>query len=141
FRNTHADLASSRKMRYDLRKFRSYPHAPRKRRAKSNPKPLAGKRYPLNMRTTREVREQIDRAATASGRSLVQEVEYRLEMSFAGDPLVKALTGGGEMALRLIAVAMQYETAAEDGTPWKDDAGKAEAVRTAAHLIIAGITG
>ena len=36
---------------------------PRKRRAKSNPKPLAGKRYPLNMRTTREVREQIDRIA------------------------------------------------------------------------------
>src|SRR5205809_4463840 len=75
-------------------------------------KPLTGKRYPLNMRTTRELREQVERAARASGRSLVQEVEYRLEQSFAGDPLVKALTGGGDTALRLIALAMQFETAA-----------------------------
>lgn len=45
----------------------------------------AGKRYPLNMRTTRELRERIEAAATASGRSLVQEVEYRLERSFWAD--------------------------------------------------------
>jgi Arc-like DNA binding domain len=43
---------------------------------------LPGKRYPLNMRTTRELREKIERAALASGRSLVQEVEFRLEQSF-----------------------------------------------------------
>jgi hypothetical protein len=41
-----------------------------------------GKRYPLNMRTTRELRDRIEAAAHASGRSLVQEVEYRLEQSF-----------------------------------------------------------
>jgi hypothetical protein len=41
-----------------------------------------GKRYPLNMRTTRELRDRIVAAAGASGRSLVQEVEYRLEQSF-----------------------------------------------------------
>jgi len=41
-----------------------------------------GKRYPLNMRTTRELRDQIEAAAHLSGRSLVQEVEYRLEQSF-----------------------------------------------------------
>jgi hypothetical protein len=34
------------------------------------------------MRTTRELRERIIAAAHASGRSLVQEVEYRLERSF-----------------------------------------------------------
>ena len=43
---------------------------------------LRGKRYPLNMRTTRELREKIERAALVSGRSLVQEVEFRLEQSF-----------------------------------------------------------
>ena len=43
---------------------------------------LPGKRYPLNMRTTRELREKIERAALVSGRSLVQEVEFRLEQSF-----------------------------------------------------------
>jgi uncharacterized protein (DUF1778 family) len=41
-----------------------------------------GKRYPLNMRTTKEIRERLERAAAKSGRSLAQEVEYRLERSF-----------------------------------------------------------
>ena len=43
---------------------------------------LPGKRYPLNMRTTKELRGKIEEAAMASGRSLVQEVEFRLEQSF-----------------------------------------------------------
>src|SRR5215467_2655400 len=43
---------------------------------------LPGKRYPLNMRTTKELRDKIEQAATDSGRSLVQEVEFRLERSF-----------------------------------------------------------
>jgi|SRR5262245_25470880 len=43
---------------------------------------LPGKRYPLNMRTTKELRDNIEEAAMASGRSLVQEVEFRLEQSF-----------------------------------------------------------
>jgi TraY domain len=42
-----------------------------------------GKRYPLNMRTTRETRERLEAAAAANGRSLAQEVEVRLERSFA----------------------------------------------------------
>ena len=44
--------------------------------------PGKGKRVPLNMRTTREVRNRLETAAADSGRSLVQEVEYRLEHSF-----------------------------------------------------------
>src|SRR5262245_52941263 len=43
---------------------------------------LPGKRYPLNMRTTKELRDKIEEAASTSGRSLVQEVEFRLEESF-----------------------------------------------------------
>jgi hypothetical protein len=42
----------------------------------------AGKRMPMNMRTTAELRRKIDKAAHKSGRSLVQEVEYRVEESF-----------------------------------------------------------
>jgi hypothetical protein len=34
------------------------------------------------MRTTKELRDKIEEAAMASGRSLVQEVEFRLEQSF-----------------------------------------------------------
>jgi Arc-like DNA binding dprotein len=49
-----------------------------------------GKRIPLNMRTTRELRDRLDAAARASGRSLVQEVEYRIEQSFQTAEAAKA---------------------------------------------------
>src|SRR5215831_10937515 len=52
---------------------------------------LPGKRYPLNMRTTKELRDKIEEAAMASGRSLVQEVEFRLEGSFQQQEIEKAL--------------------------------------------------
>jgi hypothetical protein len=44
-----------------------------------------GKRMPMNMRTTQALRAKIDKAARKSGRSLVQEVEYRVERSFMRD--------------------------------------------------------
>ncbi len=49
------------------------------------PKLKSVKRHPLNMRTTKELRDKVERAAKLSGRSLVQEVEYRLERSFWED--------------------------------------------------------
>lgn len=42
----------------------------------------AGKRVALLARTTRELRQRIEKATAESGRSLGQEVEYRLERSF-----------------------------------------------------------
>jgi uncharacterized protein (DUF1778 family) len=50
---------------------------------------LPGKRYPLNMRTTKELRDKIEWAAMASGRSLVQEVEIRLERLFKQEEIEK----------------------------------------------------
>ena len=44
-----------------------------------------GKRHPLNMRTTKEIRDRLEAAATASGRSLAQEVEFRLEAWFSNE--------------------------------------------------------
>ena len=44
-----------------------------------------GKRHPLNMRTTAKLRLQMEAAAEKSGRSLAQEVEYRLEASLLWD--------------------------------------------------------
>jgi hypothetical protein len=40
------------------------------------------KRHQANMRTTKTLREKIKRTAAASGRSLAQGVEMRLEHSF-----------------------------------------------------------
>ena len=47
--------------------------------------PGDAKRHPLNMRTTKALRDSLEEAAADSGRSLAQEVEYRLERSFLMD--------------------------------------------------------
>ena len=44
-----------------------------------------GKRYPLNMRTTKETRDRLEKAAADSGRSLAQELEFQLERVFHYD--------------------------------------------------------
>ena len=68
-------------MRYGLRRFLIGEDAAVAKKAEI-------KRYPLNMRTTKEVREKLERAASESGRSLAQEVEFRLERSFEREALV-----------------------------------------------------
>ncbi|MGL3108896.1 TraY domain-containing protein [Bradyrhizobium sp. BR 1432] len=45
------------------------------------PKKAMGKRHPLNMRTTEELRDRMEDAARRSGRSLAAEVEVRMERS------------------------------------------------------------
>jgi hypothetical protein len=50
-----------------------------------------GKKVPLNMRTTAALRAKINKAAGKSGRSLVQEVEYRVERSFHGDDALREI--------------------------------------------------
>jgi TraY domain-containing protein len=52
-----------------------------------------GKRVPVMSRTTVEMRAKLEEAASQSGRSLGQEVEARLEKSFAQDELYKVLFG------------------------------------------------
>lgn len=49
----------------------------------------SGKKSPLNMRTTQALRKKLEKAAGSSGRSLVQEVEFRLEQSFAREDFGK----------------------------------------------------
>jgi len=61
---------------------------------------LPGKRYPLNMRTTKELRDKIEWAATVSGRSLVQEVESRLERLFQEEE-IEELTDTVKLQVRL----------------------------------------
>jgi hypothetical protein len=54
----------------------------------------AGRRYPLNIRTTKEMREKLGAAARRSGRSLTQEMEFRLEQSFGEVEVIERLFGG-----------------------------------------------
>jgi hypothetical protein len=59
-----------------------------------------GKRYPLNMRTTKETRDRLEAAAIANGRSLAQEVEARVQQSFN-----EAVALGGD-GMRRVAFEM-----------------------------------
>lgn len=43
------------------------------------------KRHPLSMRTTIDIKRRLERSAAASGRSIAQEVENRIERSFVYD--------------------------------------------------------
>jgi hypothetical protein len=103
--------------------------------------PSEGKRHPLNLRTTRELREKIDQMAGISGRSLVQEVEHRLEQSFNRDVMVNMLLGGDDNAkvLEMIAQALQAEDLS--GRKWRDSKKSAEAVRATIDFIFAGLAG
>jgi len=79
--------------------------AARKKRKKPGPQPLPpgeGKRVPLNMRTTKEVRQKLEEAAAASGRSLTQEVENRIERSFSQGDSIYALAQDPLMALKIL---------------------------------------
>jgi hypothetical protein len=80
-----------------------------RKKSRKTRNPAAGKRYPLNMRTTKETRDRIESAARASGRSLVQEVEHRLEQSFQDDDrLTEAF--GGELAFKLMRALAGFAT-------------------------------
>jgi hypothetical protein len=59
------------------------------------------KRHPLGIRTTRELKDLLQRAADSAGRSVAQEVELRLERSFDAD----AALGGARTAAVLRAIA------------------------------------
>jgi hypothetical protein len=92
-----------------------------------------GKRHPLNIRTTRELREQLEAAANRSGRSLAQEMEIRLEHSFADERL---LGGAHNFAVaRLITSALSIVEAAFRQRWTENDLAK-EACRGAAAKAI-----
>lgn len=117
-------------LRYRLRALPRRDDLPRKSiRTKG-----AGKRYPLNMRTTKEVRELLEREAAKSGRSLVQEVEHRIELSFRDDSLFK-FVGGTDT--ELVIRPLLYFLGLVQGRmrDWQKDPEIAEAVSRGISLI------
>jgi hypothetical protein len=92
-----------------------------------------GQRVAVLSRTTIELREQLEQAASLSGRSLSQEVEKRLEQTFDLDYLM----GNGETALvmRTIGTAIRrFEVSS--GKQWTADDATQEAAYEAAKAII-----
>jgi hypothetical protein len=102
-----------------------------------------GRRYPLNMRTTKALRDKLDQAKSASGRSLLQEVEHRVENSFRMDELF----GGAEMrrVVFLMAAAVQagQHSAGPDVPPkeWlQQPAATITAIANVVHVLASTLT-
>lgn len=51
-----------------------------------------GKRHNLHIRTTADLMSKLKASAASSGRSMAQEVEFRLEQSINGETLEQTLT-------------------------------------------------
>jgi Arc-like DNA binding domain len=64
-----------------------------------------GRRFPVSLRVTEDLRDQLGAAASAAGRSMAQEIEFRLEQSLSDD------RSFGGPALARIAFLMAAEFA------------------------------
>jgi hypothetical protein len=100
----------------------------------------------LRVRIESALLARLEKAREKTGRTLTGEIVHRIEQTFRKEEaadLGSAFLGGGDTAkaLGLLATAMRLVTADGDGTPWSKDQRKAEAVQTAAPLLIAGSAG
>ena len=79
----------------------------KKARGRPGRKPLRQgkvKRDAFTVRTTSELRSKMEAAAARSGRSLSQEIDHRLEMSFVAGEIVTALSADSVLADKLLEV-------------------------------------
>lgn len=91
------------------------------------------KRAPLNMKTSPSLRRSLEVAAGKTGRPLTQEVEARLERTFAED----AIRGGAHNAAFFhlaVASAVQIET--RNGSGWHEDIETFWAVKAAVNRLL-----
>jgi len=93
-----------------------------------------GKRHAIGLRVTAGLRHSLEAAVTASGRSLSQEAEFRLEQSFRDE----AAYGGRELAglFRMMAGAAAMIEARRDGKKWSEDYETGMAARAAWQSLI-----
>jgi hypothetical protein len=81
---------------------------PRRAEKTTQKRKVRGKLYPLNMRTTFELRQRLEAAASKSGRSLAQEVERRIEDSFRFEPILQDIPNLVEN-LELLGERLQHD--------------------------------
>jgi hypothetical protein len=96
-----------------------------------------GKKSPLNMRTTPELRRRLEKAAAVSGRSLVQETEFRLEKSFAEEEFNR-LAILSPATFRLAGQIAQAAALAEaiSGDSWTENGRARQALKAAIQELI-----
>ena len=108
--------------------------AARKKAPKAKPAKRADRRKTTSTRITPETRAKLEAAAAQSGRSLAQEIEFRLEQSFEGDEAL-----GGRQLRALFGLLGNAANLIEQqtGKPYFEDWRTYVAVRAAwQHLIV-----
>jgi hypothetical protein len=81
-----------------------------------------GRRHPISFRTTEELREGLEHAASTAGRSLTQEIEYRLEQSLREEDLLRRYFGSDEAIELLKALSFIINlNMNKSGKSWRDD--------------------
>jgi hypothetical protein len=92
-----------------------------RRRGRPALPPEEVKRHALGIRTTKKLKDLLQLAADSSGRSVAQEIEFRLEQSFS----LETILDGQEALLPAAAFALAGQKAAEiSGVPvaeWRND--------------------
>jgi hypothetical protein len=79
----------------------------KRRRGGQRKPPASRKRNNLTFRTRDQLRAQLEKAATAAGRSISEEIEYRLTSSFSHDDAF----GGAAMRRMAILMAVAFHSA------------------------------
>jgi hypothetical protein len=79
--------------------------------------------------------EKLQAAAAASGRSVSEEIEFRLDQSFDRDAFIGLVLGGDENAKVLQSMAMAMKLESRNGH-WLKDVNTADTVRKAVNFII-----
>ena len=99
--------------------------------------PFHGKRETLTTRITRNTKRRLGQEASASGRSLSQEIELRLETSFVRDDArIEALGGPENLAVMKVIATTLDAISATRGASWlKDDNAYLDAQK-AVHLLL-----
>ena len=96
-----------------------------------------GKRLSKNrtFRVRGDLDEKLQAAAVVSGRSVSEEIEFRLDQSFDRDAFIRLVLGGDENAkvLQTIAMAMKLES---HNDHWLKEVNTVETVQRAANFII-----
>lgn len=84
---------------------------PAKKRGRPALPPGEGRRNTLNLRITNDLKARMEGSAKASGRSVSQEAEFRLERSFIAEDTMYEQFGGEEWSRLMQFFALSFQTA------------------------------
>ena len=106
--------------------------------------PGQGKRYPLNMRTTKETRDWLAAVSKANGRSLAQEVELLVEKARLGEQIAREhleqeFGGPHNYALAKTVAFLAREIEETTNARWTEDRDTFEQLDRAIETVLKGV--